>query len=153
MKKLIAAMLLIFSFNVQADLLDNALNYVKESEYSVLYAYKSKHWFTQDYTNDTHHMVGLRINNIVVGRFKNSYDRETFFLGFYGELNLTENWHVLGAIGAMKGYTSCFGNEGEDARWCAMVAGGVSYSGFSEYIQPAIFQLGDATNIGFKSDF
>lgn len=153
MRKFIAAMSLIFSFNVQADLLDNALNYVKESEYSVFYAYKSVHLVTEDYTNSTHNMIGIRINSFVAGRFDNSYDRDTFFVGLYGDLEY-DYFEVFGVVGAMKGYTKCYGEDpNEDAKWCAMVAVGASYTGFGEHFKPTLFQLGDASALGVKSDF
>lgn len=151
-----AAVIFVFLISIsttKADLLQDSLNYVKEAEYSALYAWKSRHWLTMDYTNSTHHMVGLRINNFVFGRFKNSYDRETFFFGLYGEFDLDPGWHLIGAVGAMKGYRSCFGDDGNSAKWCPMFAAGITYSGYTQYLQPALFQLGDATNIGIKSDF
>ena len=153
MKNLIAAVLLIVSFNVHAGLLDNAIEYVKKSEYSVFYAYKSVHLVTEDYTNSTHNMVGFRINSFVAGRFKNSYGRETFFLGVYGELEY-EHFDLFGAAGAMKGYTKCYGEDPNgDATWCPMVAVGASYTGFGQYFKPTLYQLGDASAFGFKSDF
>lgn len=139
---------------VNAGLLQDSLDYVKEAELSLLYGGVSHHWVSKDFTNSTHNMVGIRINNIVVGRFKNSFNRETIFAGVYGEFD-KQDFTFFGSVGAMRGYTRCYGEEGYGSKavWCPMATVGVSYNGFSEYIQPALYQLGDATVAGIKSDF
>ena len=137
---------------VQAGMLDDALDYVRESEREVFYGWKSHHWVTKDYTNDTHHMVGIRIGSFIAGRFDNSYGRESYYLGVYADKEFGE-WEVFGALGAVRGYTTCFGEDGSNANVCPLIAGGVSYLGVSEHFKPTVFQLGDASTIGFKSEF
>lgn len=138
--------------HVQADLLDKALTYVGESEREVFYGWKSHHWITKDYTNDTHHMVGVRVGTVVAGRFDNSYGRESYFLGVYGEKEYG-NWEFFGVVGAMRGYKKCYGDDDSNTNTCPMIAGGVSYLGISEHFKPTVFQLGDASVIGFKGEF
>lgn len=142
-----------FSPFTSADLLEDSLEYVKQSEYSVIYGYRSIHWSTDDYTNSTHNLIAFRVNNLVFGHFKNSYGRGTKFLGIYGEIN-DRNFDFFGALGIMHGYTLCIGEDpNSKAKTCPLLSFGMSYKGYGELFQPALLQLGDATTLGVKSDF
>jgi hypothetical protein len=143
---IMAAVLLLSMGHVQAD----TLAYVGETE--LFYGYKSHHWITDDYTNDTHHMVGLKRGNWVAGYFNNSYDRDSFFVGYYHgrQWMQVEGFAVVGAV---YGYTECYGEDGTSKNVCPMLALGVTYLGVSRYFKPSVFQLGDATVIGFRSEF
>lgn len=138
--------------DARADTLGNALEYVKEAEKEVFYGWKSHHWVTEDYTEDTHHMLGVRVGAVTFGRFTNSYGRESYFLGLYGEKQLG-NFELFGVVGAHRGYTRCYGDDDSNTNTCPMVVGGVSYTAISEHFKPTLFQLGDASVIGFKSEF
>lgn len=153
MRKVIMGIMLTLSVgHVQADLLQDATEYVRESEMEVFYGWKSHHWITKDYTNDTHHMVGVRVGGVVLGRFDNSYGRETYFVGLYEDTRISD-FEFFGVLGAMRGYTTCYGEDGSDADTCLLIGGGVSYLGISENFKPTVFQLGDASTLGFKSEF
>lgn len=131
--------------------LDDVLSEIKGNT-SLYYGYKSHHWFTVDYTNSTHHLVALRYKSLMFGRFDNSYDRETYFIGFQKDFFTYENLKVEGAFGIMRGYTSCFGDGDNTTNICPMAALSVSYS-FGYDLKPILYQLGDATVDGVKYDF
>lgn len=118
----------------------------------VFYGYKSHHWSSSSYTNDTHHMVGLKVSNFIGGRFDNSYGDETYFIGKYGS-TIWGNLEGFAIVGGMYGYKRCYGNDDSSKNVCPMLALGVSYLGVSRYFKPSVFQLGDATVIGFRSEF
>lgn len=152
MKKFMTVVLLMFSVTANADLLDNALNKASDLEYSAFYAYKSHHWISENTTNDTHHLVGIRVGSVAFGRFDNSFGRETYFLGLYGDYQY-KDVNFFGLVGAMHGYTTCYGEDFSSKNVCPLLGGGVSYTGWSQYFQPTLFQLGDATAAGLKADF
>lgn len=151
MKRIIVLCAALIVGNVHAGVLDSAIEYVKEKEVSVFYGHRSKHWITKDYTNSEHNMVAVRVGNFAAGTFKNSYGRETWFAGVYGEKKYG-NLSLFGIAGAMRGYTKCYGEDGSNSNVCPVAAFGVSYNLGTKYLQPTLYQLGDATVDGFRID-
>jgi len=105
-----------------------SMGHVQAEETELFYGYKSHHWITDDYTNDTHHMAGLKHGNWVAGYFNNSYDRDSFFAGYYHgkQWGQVEGFAVIGAV---HGYTECYGEDGTSKNVCLMFALGVTYLG------------------------
>jgi len=126
----------------------------EEIKYTFLYGYASHHWLTMDHTNSTHHLTALRVDNVIFGRFNNSYDHETTFIGYYGEKYLDLDFDLLYSVGLMRGYTKCYGDSpNSSTKVCPMVAVGFVYKGFGDTLQPTLLQLGDASVIGFNVNF
>lgn len=141
MNKIIATILILASFSVSAG----------EREVEVFYGYKSHHWLSKDVTNETHHLLGVRVDHFVAGRFDNSYGRESYFVGAYGEKEYYD-FELFGVVGAMRGYTKCYGDDESNTNVCPLLAFGVSYAG-PKHFKPTLYQLGDASVIGFKVEF
>ena len=118
----------------------------------LMYGWKSKHWVSEDTTNDTHDMVGVRYNHAVVGTFNNSYGRESYFAGYYDSIKHS-NWELFGVVGAVRGYTVCFGDDSSNTNTCPFISGGVTYLGVNEWFMPTLYQFGDASVIGFRVRF
>ena len=106
----------------------------------------SKHLIS-DGLNKEHNLRAIRYNGYIAGRFTNSYNLETWFSGKsfsdnYGQIE----YGVI--VGAMKGYTSCIGNEGSHGVVCPMI---VPYVTSREYIvSPVVMLMGEAVILSFK---
>lgn len=111
----------------------------------------STHLITEDYTNETHNLVGVEYKGFVAGYFENSYGRDTVFVGKFMETNLTENISGFVIVGAMHGYTRCVGEDGSSKNLCLMASVGASYTRYK--VQPTVFMLGDAVAGGFRYQF
>lgn len=107
-------------------------------------------------TNEDHKLLGLSYVNENNGwggfaaRFDNSFDRESYALG------VAKYWSVSDFIvgiqgGAVYGYTSCMGNEGDKSVWCPMVVPSISYAKWD--LQPTIMLMGPAVVFAFSYSF
>ena len=133
-------------------LLQDSLDYVREAEVSVMYGYASRHWISKGTTNSTHHLIGIRVDNVTFGRFTNSYGRESYYLGYYKDFGTYDGYNFFSVLGFMRGYTTCYGDDDSNTNTCLLIAGGISYTGWGQ-IEPALYQLGDASVIGLKANF
>lgn len=77
----------------------------QETKVGVFFGGWSKHLNGGDY-NESHKMLGMRYNNVVFGRFKNSYSHTTTFLGYTSDdVNMGYDWVFNGWFGLTHGYT------------------------------------------------
>ena len=102
--------------------------------------------------NETHNLIAIESNNWMAGRFKNSYDDETFFVGH----RFTKQWHNLElglTAGAMHGYRDCRLKDRPDSskKLCPFVVPSVTYT--KHRIQPSVMLLGNAVAFGFRLKF
>ena len=66
--------------------------------------------YKNDYNNN-HKLLAVEHNGLLVGRFSNSYDRTTA-IAAYGWSKQWGNWRGAVYVGAVRGYRSCYGDEG-----------------------------------------
>lgn len=106
----------------------------------------SKHLISEG-LNEEHNLRAIRYNGYIAGRFINSYNLETWFAG----KSFSDNYGVVEygvIIGAMKGYTSFMGNEGEKGIISLMI---VPYVTSREYmVSPVVMLMGEAVTLSFK---
>lgn len=101
----------------------------------------SHHLLTEDATNETHDAFLVEHGNWLAGRFNNSYNRESYAIGY----GWSRNWgHWRGAVhvGAVKGYRKCFGDDGSNGNICPLVVPSLAYTRWR--IQPEVLLMGDA---------
>lgn len=93
-----------------------------------------------DYTS-SHDLVGLEAGPVLVATFRNSYGRRSGIAGY----GFTRNWgHWRGSVylGAVRGYRSCYGDDGEKARICPMAFPSLHYTRYR--VQPGLLLFGEA---------
>ena len=100
----------------------------------------SKHLVT-DGLNERHDLIAIEHNNWIAGTFDNSYDRETWFAARkwswkHGDLEAGVY------AGAMRGYSTCFGDDGSGSNVCPMVAPYITWH--AGPVSPQVFLLGEA---------
>lgn len=71
--------------------------------------------------NETHNLVAYEHNDYTAGYFKNSHDRDTVFISkdVYTQTRVGE---VGAMLGAMRGYTVCYGDDDTNSDVCPMIA-------------------------------
>ena len=77
--------------------------------------------------NETHNIIGVEYKGYSAGYFKNSYDRDTFFIAKNWRWPLFENWNATASLGLNKGYRSCFGDDGDGGIICPHGYVGIEY--------------------------
>ena len=117
-----------------------------EAETNLYVGAWSKHLVT-DGLNERHDLIAIEHNNWIAGTFDNSYDRETWFAARkwswkHGDLEAG----VYG--GAMRGYSTCFGDDGSGSNVCPMVAPYITWH--AGPVSPQVFLLGEAIAVSIK---
>lgn len=100
--------------------------------------------------NEQHDLIAIEHNDWFAGRFINSHDRETFALAHkwawrHGKLEAG----VYG--GAMVGYRSCYGDNGDSAKTCPMIAPYLTWH--TGPVNPQIFVMGEALAVSIRVGF
>lgn len=104
------------------------------------YSYHVATGHKEDY-QDWHELVAVEHGNWIAGRFVNSYDRTSAIVG-YGWSKQWGNWRGSVYVGAVYGYRSCYGDEGEKARVCPMAFPALHYAKYRA--QPGVLVFGEA---------
>ena len=120
------------------------------SETNVFVGAWSEHLVSGDELNEQHDLIAIEHKDWFAGRFINSYDRVTAavahkFSWGYGEL---EGGFYAGA---MRGYRSCYGDKGDSARICPMVAPYITWEAGT--FSPQVFLMGEALAISIRVGF
>lgn len=107
------------------------------------YSYHVATGHKYDY-NDWHQLVAVEYDSYIAGRFLNSYDRETFVVGY----GWSKNWgDIKGSVyvGLTYGYRSCFGDDGTKGRFCPVAFPTLHYTKYD--VQPGLLLFGEALAI------
>jgi len=91
--------------------------------------------------NSNHKLLAVEHNGFLVGRFSNSYDRTTA-IAAYGWSKQWGNWRGAVYVGAVRGYRSCFGDDGDKAVVCPVAFPSLHYTAWM--VQPGVLVLGEA---------
>ena len=93
--------------------------------------------------NETHNLVAVDVSGVMAGYFKNSYGRDTVFVG-YKVSQAFGDFEAGIMVGAMRGYTDCVDGftRGADTKVCPMAVPSVSYT--AHRVQPTLMLLGNA---------
>jgi hypothetical protein len=97
--------------------------------------------------NSNHKLFAVEHNEIFVGRFSNSYHRTTT-VAAYGFERQWDNWRGAVYVGALRGYRSCFGDNGHKAVICPVVFPTLHYTKYR--VQPGILILGEAVALSLR---
>ena len=106
----------------------------------------SKH-IASDGLNERHDLLAVERNGWISGRFDNSYNRETYFAAKKWAWKY-KNIEAGIYAGAMRGYTTCWGEDGSNANVCPMVAPYITWD--SGTVTPQIFLLGEAVAVSIR---
>ena len=96
--------------------------------------------YKNDYNNN-HNLLAVEHNGLLIGRFSNSYKRTTA-IAAYGWSKQWGNWRGAVYVGAVRGYRSCFGDEGDKAVVCPVAIPSIHYTKYR--VQPGVLVLGEA---------
>lgn len=93
----------------------------------------SKHFNSEREYNESHNLVGINYKSWVAGRLDNSYDRETWFVGY--DLRWSYKGVHAGVMATVtRGYTDCFGgDDGGSSKVCFMP---LPYIGYDAPVAP-----------------
>ena len=91
--------------------------------------------------NSNHKLLAVEHNGFLVGRFSNSYDRTTA-IAAYGWSKQWGNWRGAVYVGAVRGYRSCFGDDGDKAVICPVALPSLHHTKYR--VQPGVLVLGEA---------
>ena len=96
--------------------------------------------YKNDYNNN-HNLLAVEHNGLLIGRFSNSYKRTTA-IAAYGWSKQWGNWRGAVYVGAVRGYRSCYGDEGGKAVVCPVAFPSLHYTKYR--VQPGVLVLGEA---------
>jgi hypothetical protein len=97
--------------------------------------------------NSNHKLLAVEHNGFLVGRFSNSYDRTTT-VAAYGWSKQWGNWRGAVYAGAVRGYRSCFGDNGDKAVVCPVAFPSLHYTKYR--VQPGVLVMGEAVAFTVK---
>lgn len=93
-----------------------------------------------DYTS-SHDLIGVEAGPYLAATFRNSYGRRSYLAG-YGFSKDWGHWRGPVYVGAVRGYRSCYGDEGDKARVCPMAFPSLHYTKYR--FQPGVLLFGEA---------
>jgi len=91
--------------------------------------------------NDWHQLAAVEYGPYMAGHFKNSYGRDTT-IAAYGWSKQWGDFRGSIHVGAMHGYRSCYGDEGETARICPVAFPALYWTKYR--VQPGVIVFGEA---------
>lgn len=112
-----------------------------KAETAVILGGWSDHLITKDDYNENHKATIIEYGSYMAGRFTNSYDRNTWFVAYGWDKQLGD-WRGSVHVGAMHGYRSCYGDDGNSAKVCPMAYPALTYTAYD--VQPQVGLLGEA---------
>jgi len=118
-----------------------------EAETKVYLGAWSTHLVTDGDFNESHDLVAVEHNGWIAGRFVNSYSRESWFAGKTWEWG-GHNFSYGVMAGAVRGYTTCYGDGDTSTNICPLVAPFASYK--IGRVEPTVLLLGEALAISIK---
>lgn len=100
--------------------------------------------------NEEHNLVAYERNKWIGGYFKNSFNRDTYFVGRV--FNMRTPVGEIGVIaGAMRGYTVCYGNDDTNADVCPMIV--PYWEPIDTAVAPRFSLVGNAVAASFTVNF
>lgn len=102
----------------------------------------SKHLLTDDDYNETHNLAAVEHKRAFSGYFKNSYDRDSFAVGYSAIEGRSGDFEAKLILGAVYGYTTCYGDDSGPKRVCPLAVPMVSYTKYR--VQPTLMLMGEA---------
>lgn len=106
----------------------------------------SYHLSTEDLHdyNNWHRLVAVDVRGALLGRFANSFGRESTILA-YGKTAQWGYWRGTIYLGAVHGYRGCYGDWADRTHWCPVAMPALRYARYR--VQPGVLLLGDAVAV------
>jgi len=105
----------------------------------------SKHIFSEG-LNEEHGLIGIEHNKWMAARFTNSYNRESYAVARKFDWS-AHGIHTGVYVGAVRGYTTCFGDDDSNTNTCPMA---VPYITYDAVVAPQVMLFGEAVAISFR---
>ena len=118
-----------------------------EAETKVYVGAWSIHLVTDGDYNESHDLLAIEHNGWIAGRFVNSYSRESWFAGKTWEWG-ADNFRYGVMAGAVRGYTTCYGDDNSNTNICPLVTPFASYK--IGRVEPTVLLLGEALAVSLK---
>lgn len=112
-----------------------------KAEAAILLGGWSDHPISEAEYNEDHKATLIEYGSYMAGRFHNSYGRNTWAAA-YGFSKQWGDWRGSVHVGAMYGYRSCYGDDGDSATICPMAYPALTYTAYP--VQPQVGLLGEA---------
>lgn len=98
--------------------------------------------------NEQHDLIGVEHNGFMAGHFVNSYGVDSQIVGYRLKREWLADVEASLILGAVRGYTTCYGDDGSDKEICPAAVPMLTYTG--SRIQPTVMLFGEALAIGFR---
>jgi len=105
----------------------------------------SKHLISKD-LNEQHNLVAIEHNGWFAGRFINSYNRESYAVARKFEW-AAKDLRAGVYLGAVRGYTTCFGDDNSNTNTCPMA---VPYITYDAAVAPQVMLIGEAVAVSVR---
>lgn len=100
--------------------------------------------------NQSHEMLGYERGNVFAARFINSHNRESYAVAYAWKWQKADiQWGIY--AGAVYGYRSCYGDDGEKTVYCPLLVPMVSYTKYA--VQPTVLLMGNAATFAIRYSF
>ena len=112
----------------------------------------SYHVLTGDETdyNSWHRLAAVEYGGLMAGYFRNSYYRDSFIVA-YGKSWHYGDWMASVHAGAVYGYRSCYGDDGDKSVVCPAVFPSLYYTRYK--VQPGVVVFGEAVAATVRFEF
>ena len=104
------------------------------------YSYHVATGHKYDY-NDWHRLAAVEHGSYMAGYFRNSYDRDTFFV-VHGWQKQWGHWRGSVHVGMTYGYRGCYGDFDTKGRYCPVAFPALHYTRYR--VQPGLVLFGEA---------
>ena len=111
------------------------------------------HPFSDRDFNENNKLVAIEYDHIFAGYFNNSYDEDTFALGYRVKKQIFKNIEISAVVGATYGYRDCTSgfSETNGKKLCPAIAPMISYTKYK--VQPTLAIIGESISLTAKIDF
>lgn len=96
--------------------------------------------------NESHNLLAVEHRQIVVGGFRNSWGRDSWFAAYRWTWTPLEHVEASVLAGGVYGYSHCWkGEDGGGRKICPMLSPGITYTRWR--VQPSVLLLGNAVGV------
>lgn len=103
--------------------------------------------------NESNKLLAIEYKSVFAGYFKNSFNDDSFALGYRFSHQFSKNWEGSVLVGATYGYRDCSSSwdQFESKKICAAVSPMLTYTKYS--IKPTLLIVGEAVSLTGRVDF
>lgn len=103
--------------------------------------------------NESNDLLAIEYKNVFVGYFRNSFDDDTFALGYRFSHKIGKHWEASLVAGATYGYRDCTSSwdQFESKKVCPALSPMLSYTKYK--LKPTVAVIGEAVSLTGRVDF